>query len=43
MGNFKVFFISFLLPILIAIAIDYTILKKTEKEKLSNNTEAENL
>lgn len=40
MSNFETFFMSFLFPILIAMVIDYAVLKKIGKERASNNTEA---
>jgi hypothetical protein len=43
MNNFEAFFIAFLLPMLIAMAIDYAILKKVEEEKSNDYTETEKL
>lgn len=43
MNNYEIFFVSFLIPILIAVAIDYAVLRKIGKEEPNNNTDAEKL
>jgi hypothetical protein len=42
-NNYEIFFVSFLIPILMAIVIDYVVLRKIRKEELNDNTDAEKL